>query len=295
MKRFLFLSLAMAFFCTAGISQKIKITSQKAENHILSIMSYNIRHGSGMDRKVDLSRIAHEISLVGPDVVALQEVDKNTTRVGGVDSPSEIARLAGGYVATFASAMDFGGGQYGNAILSKKAPLATAAMALPGAEEPRVMLIAEFDDFYFCSLHMSLDSASRVEACRMVAQVAQDVTRGKFKSDSSEPFSGKDKPFYIAGDFNLVPNSVEMRVLAYNFGVISSYQIHTFPSDNPNRTLDYIAVYNRGAGKKLLKNLETGKTGVASWVQPEGMASDHRPIFTVLFKGTDFNTERIGE
>ncbi|MBO7562185.1 MAG: endonuclease/exonuclease/phosphatase family protein [Bacteroidales bacterium] len=282
MKRILFIAGAM-LFCISGFSQKIKIVSQKAEDHVLSIMSYNIRHGAGMDRKVDLSRIAHEIAIVGPDVVALQEVDKGTERIGGVDSPVEIAKMAGGYYASFASAFDFGGGQYGNAILSKKKPLDVSSIPLPGAEEPRVMLIAEFDDFVFCSLHLSLDSASRVEACRIIAETAKTFVRLN------------DKPFFIAGDFNLTPKSMEMRILADNFGILSSYQFHTFPSDKPNRTLDYIMVYNGGEGKKLLKKLEKGKIGVASWVQPEAVASDHRPIFAVLFKGEDFNTVRIEE
>ncbi len=280
MKKFLFIACAL-LFCSMGFSQKIKIVSQNSENHILSIMSYNIRHGAGMDRKVDFSRIAHEISLVEPDVVALQEVDKGTERIGGVDSPEEIAKLAGGYHAFFASAMNYGGGQYGNAILSKKKPLDVSSLPLPGTEEPRVIIIAEFDDFYFCSLHLSLDSASRVEACRIIAETARTFVRLN------------DKPFYIAGDFNLTPKSLEMRILADNFGILSSYQFHTFPSDRPDRTLDYIMVYKGGEGGKLLKRLEKGKTGVASWVQPESVASDHRPIFTVLFKGEDFNTVRV--
>jgi len=294
MKRF-FLIAAALIFCSTGFSQKVKISSQKAEDHLLSIMSYNIRHGCGMDRKVDLERIAKEISLVSPDVVALQEVDKGTNRIGGVDSPARIAELAGGYFSSFASAMDYGGGQYGNAILSKKKPLAVYGHPLPGSEEPRVVLVAEFDDYYFCSLHMSLDSASRIEACRNVADLAKKIIKGKFQADGKAVFSGADKPFFVAGDFNMIPNSVEMRVMAESFGVLSAYQLSTFPADKPNRTLDYIMLFNEGAGKKLLKSMEKGDVGVASWVQPEPMASDHRPIFTVLFKGLDFTTVKLSD
>lgn len=282
MKRILTVAAAL-LFCSVGFSQKIKIESQNPQDHVLSVMSFNIRHGLGMDRKVDLGRIAREISLVGPDVVALQEVDVETGRVGKVDSPSEIARMAGGYQFCFASAIEFDGGKYGNAILSREKPLSVASIDLPGTEEERVMLVAEFKDFYFCSLHLSLDSASRVESCRKIAATAKKYTREK------------DKPFYIAGDFNFTPNSLEMRIMAEHFGIVSSYQLHTFPSNRPNRTIDYIMIYKGGKGKKLLKDLEKGKIGVASWVQPESVASDHRPIFAVFFKGEDFKTVRVSD
>ena len=54
-------------------------------------------------------------------------------------------------------------------------------------------------------------------------------------------------------------------------------------------------IYKGGKGKKLLKDLEKGKIGVASWVQPESVASDHRPIFAVFFKGEDFKTVRVSD
>ena len=108
---------------SAAVAQKVKISTEKAEDHLLSIMSFNIRHGVGMDGKLDLSRIAREISLVQPDVVALQEVDKGTQRVNGTDTPNALARLTDGYTGYFAPAMDYDGGKYGNAILTKKTPV----------------------------------------------------------------------------------------------------------------------------------------------------------------------------
>ena len=280
MKRILLLSAALLFLGSAGFSQKIKIRSEKPEDHVLSIMSFNIRHGKGMDGKVDFARIAKEISLVQPDVVALQEVDKGTERVGGADSPKTIARLAGDYAGYFASAMDYDGGKYGNAILTKKPPVHSTYYALPGSEEPRVVLILEFEDFYFGSVHMSLDKDSRIDACRKLAQIAKKCIN-------------KDKLFFLAGDFNLEPNSMEMRILAESFSVLSAFEVKTFPSDNPDRTLDYIMVYRGGAGKSFLKKLEKGQIGVASWVQPEKEASDHRPVFSLIYKGENIVTEKF--
>ena len=46
------------------------------------VLSYNIHHAEGVDRRLDLPRIADLIKSVEPDLVALQEVDRGTDRDG---------------------------------------------------------------------------------------------------------------------------------------------------------------------------------------------------------------------
>ena len=58
----------------------------------LRMVSYNIRHGRGMDGRVDLARTARVLARLKPDLVALQEVDKICTRSGGVDIAKELGR-----------------------------------------------------------------------------------------------------------------------------------------------------------------------------------------------------------
>src|SRR4051794_36404648 len=58
--------------------------------------SPGIHHGVGTDGKLDLKRIAKVITDTKPDLVALQEVDKNTTRTGKVDQAAELAKLSKG-------------------------------------------------------------------------------------------------------------------------------------------------------------------------------------------------------
>jgi hypothetical protein len=62
----------------------------------------------------------------------------------------------------------------------------------------------------------------------------------------------------------------------------------TFPSDKPDRTIDYVCLYKNRAGKNLIRNFKEGKNGLATWVQPETVASDHRPEAAVIIKGTNF-------
>src|SRR6185436_4143043 len=84
----------------------------------IRIMSYNIRHGEGMDGRVDLARIADVIRRASPDVVALQEVDRGVQRTGGVDEPAMLGELAG-MQSIFEKNIPYQGGEYGNAVLTR--------------------------------------------------------------------------------------------------------------------------------------------------------------------------------
>ncbi len=92
--------------------------SVAAQSPTLRIMTYNIHHCEGTDRQIDIERIAEIIRKSGCDLVALQEVDRRTTRSNQVDQLTELARLTGLH-PYFGKAIDFGGGEYGVAILSK--------------------------------------------------------------------------------------------------------------------------------------------------------------------------------
>lgn len=51
----------------------------------LRVLSYNIHHGEGVNRKLNLTRIADVIKSVNPDIVALREVDQGTERTNEID------------------------------------------------------------------------------------------------------------------------------------------------------------------------------------------------------------------
>src|SRR5258705_2928987 len=81
-------------------------------------MTYNIHVGVGMDKKMDLQRIADVINQEHPDLVGLQEVDRGVKRTQGVDEIAELARMTR-MEFVFAHNLDYQGGQYGVAILSR--------------------------------------------------------------------------------------------------------------------------------------------------------------------------------
>src|SRR5262245_61011943 len=59
----------------------------------LRVMTYNIHVGVGMDKKLDLQRIADVITKEKPDLVGLQEVDRGVKRTEGKDEIAELAKM----------------------------------------------------------------------------------------------------------------------------------------------------------------------------------------------------------
>src|ERR1051326_7454703 len=84
----------------------------------IRVMTYNVHVGVGMDKKLDLPRIAKVIKDQHPDLVGLQEVDRGVQRTQHIDEIAELARLTKmDYACAFN--LKYQGGQYGVAILSR--------------------------------------------------------------------------------------------------------------------------------------------------------------------------------
>ena len=222
----------------------------------VKIMSYNVRSAKGMDNVRDCGRVAKVILEQQPDLVAVQELDSMTNRCGKKYILGEIAQLTGMYPEYF-PAIKFDGGKYGIGILSKEKPLAVQGYPLPGSEEKRALLVAEFQDYMFACTHLSLTEEDRLESLEIIGKIA----------------AASQKPFYFAGDLNDTPGSPFLDGLQKNFRILNDVKAQTFPAPLPDRTLDYIAVW-KGTAPKL--------DVVSKEVVDEPMASDHRPVCVVL-------------
>ena len=130
----------------------LPLQAQTTPTQTLRVVSYNIRHGLGLDNKIDFARLGTVIKSVMPDVVAVQEVDSSTTRANYTYGLGLIAKQIG-YVDTYGPCIPYQTGKYGVGILSKKAPIRTRQVPLPGASEARTLLITEFDNYVFDCTH----------------------------------------------------------------------------------------------------------------------------------------------
>ena len=231
------------------------IFSAQAQN-TLKLMSYNIKNANGMDNVCNFQRIANVINNTSPDVVAIQEVDSMTNRSGQKYVLGEIAERTQmhGY---FAPAIDYDGGKYGIGLLTKQFPLRLQSLPLPGREEARTLILAEFTDYIYCCTHMSLTEEDRMKSLELVKA---------FTSSST-------KPLFLAGDMNAEPESGFIKELQKDFQILSNPKQHTFPAPDPKETIDYIA---------MLKQNAKGFAVISAKVINEPMASDHRPILVEL-------------
>lgn len=234
--------------------------------HTLRVLSYNIHHGEGMDGKLDLRRIADVINSVDPDLVALQEVDKGVKRTNGIDEPAVLADLTGMH-AVFEKNIDFQGGEYGNAVLSRF-PVEHyqnhhLPQSVPGEQRGMLEVHITVADrpivFYATHFDYHGDDSERLASAKML--------RGLLEA-------GDARTAIVAGDLNALPDSATIKLIRQFLQDTYDPETkpgHTFPADKPDRRIDYI-LHTPDAG---LKTIECR-------VIDEPVASDHRPLLTVF-------------
>jgi endonuclease/exonuclease/phosphatase family metal-dependent hydrolase len=250
-------------FCLAAL------VTRGAEAQPIAVLSYNIHHAEGMDGKIDLQRIAAVIQSVSPDVVALQEVDRETQRSDGTDQAKELERLTG-LKMVFGRAIDFEGGQYGNAILSRLPIQGVTNHPLPYTEgrEPRAVLAVEV-----VIPGSSGGPASFVLLATHLDQTREPTDRLASAHAIAKLVAGNPAmPTLLAGDLNAAFGSSTMNALAEQWQVPGAGQTWpTIPVANPTRQIDFV----------LFRPADRWKVIEVRALQ-ETMASDHRPILVRL-------------
>ena len=224
----------------------------------LRVMVWNIHHGQGTDGRVDLERIAEVIRKESPDVVMLQEVDRNMPRSGKTDQSSELARLLK-MNSVFGKAVGFGEGEYGLAVLSRGRIVSGKVHPLPGeAGEPRIgfTVTLEYDGSEIAVVNTHLDHISAERRLRQAETVA---TLGQEREMA-----------ILGGDFNDVPGSATLEAITPTWTMVEKVDpVATAPARRPTQEIDHLFV--RG-----LRVVEKAR------VVPETLASDHRPIVAVF-------------
>lgn len=232
----------------------------------LRVLCYNIHHGAGEDGVIDLKRIVNVIKSVNPDMVSLQEVDKGVDRTGRVDQPAVLAELTGMHVV-FEKNIDFQGGEYGNAVLTRLPIESYKNHKLPqltpdeqrGMLEVRVRLDDRQIVFYATHFDYHGDDEERLASAELFSDMV-----------SQQPA----KTVILAGDLNARPDSPVLVKL--NTFLIDTHDPdcgpgYTYPADAPDRRIDYI-----------LHTPDAGLRAVEARVLDEPLASDHRPLLVVF-------------
>lgn len=229
----------------------------------LRTVSYNIRHGEGTDGRLDLRRTAAVLEHLAPDIVGLQEVDHTAARSGRVDQAESLGRSLG-MESAFGRFMDFQGGGYGLAILSRYPMETVREIRLPDGNEPRVALAAT----------LRLPDNRRIVVVNLHFDwVHDDEYRFAQATRLSEALAQLELPYLLLGDFNDERESRTVRLLSQ--GTVEARKPAddrlTWSSTDPRVEIDYLFAAPRTAWQiPYCRVLDAPRT------------SDHRPVLAIL-------------
>lgn len=241
-------------------------TAQPVDSsRVVRVLSFNILHGATTNGSFDLDVIANVIKESNPDFVAMQEVDFKTNRAKKYDLATELGWRTK-MVSLFGRAMDYDGGEYGEAVLSKYSFLKTRNVGLPYTEgnEPRAALeittiLPSGDTIAFIGTHLDhlKDETDRVSQARKLNEV----------------FSKNNYPTLLVGDLNATPGSTPINTLEEVW--TPSYDREnpqpTYSSANPEKKIDYVMSFPRNRWRVL-----------ETTVIRDTLASDHCAYLVVM-------------
>ena len=94
--------------------------THRGQGRQVRVATWNVQHGRRWDTgTVDASALAAAAAALDVDVLALQEVERGTRRVGGVDLLAAVAEATGLH-AIDGHVVEIDGGTYGNALLVRE-------------------------------------------------------------------------------------------------------------------------------------------------------------------------------
>ena len=228
----------------------------------MKIMSFNTQHCKNfLTKEIDYAKMAEAINRFSPDIVGLNEM-RDALCEPEYDKQTEIlASLLDYPYHYFAKSIEVRGNTpyaYGNGFLSRyKIKEATAIpIALPKDKrtflyyESRVLLKVRLENGYTVLVtHFGLSLEEKLEALKAVLENLED------------------EKCILMGDFNVRPDGdilLPIRDRMKDCASACEKEILTFPSDRPDRKIDYIFVS---------RDVE-----VVSFDAVNFIASDHLPI-----------------
>jgi len=241
----------------------VLFTGMIAQAQTVTVLTYNIHHGTDKDEIDQLQQMGQFIRQSGVDLVGLQEVDSVCRRSGGVDQMKKLGEITGMHYA-FVRHFAYQGGAYGQGILSRypiseiknnrltllKKDSTRESLALISA----VVTFPRKKNILFASAHFALDEATRmIQASETVAL-----------------FASRDMPVIFTGDLNATPEKNEIRYLDTLFTTTDPAHHLTYPADKPVKSIDYIFV-NTAYFDRVL-----------SFKVPDVNYSDHRPAMSTF-------------
>ncbi len=239
----------------------------------IRVLTYNIHHAEGTDGKIDPNRIADVIRAENPDVVCLQEVDRNMTRTGGMDMPALLAARLGMNVA-FGPNLEIQGGHYGNATLTPHPIVEQQNHRLPNTENGetrgclRTTIAVGEQKVHVFNTHWSIVAGERFHQAAAIFELLPSE-RVVLAGDLNETHNHKGVQLLLKrlhdsagairdGRKTTIGQGVRARRIDYvlasmDLGVVSAYVVDTETSRVASDHLPYLAEIALGEPDRQLQ------------------------------------------
>ncbi len=228
-------------------------------------MSFNIQHCRNfITGEIDFDFFAQAIASTGADIIGLNEVRGKGADPEYEDQASILAEKLG-FSSYFSEAIAFDGkNPYGNAVLSRYPIISAVTEGIP---DPAVKTGKEYYETR-ALLKAKVDYAGGVNV--LVTHFGLN-TDEQLNAEKTVLANIPDNRCILMGDFNMKPDSsVISRISARlnDTAGVNDGPMPTFPSDKPDRKIDYIFVS---------EDIKVREAFI-----PDLIVSDHRPCIAVL-------------
>lgn len=197
-------------------------------------MTFNIQHARNyLEDHIDFPLFIKAIGDIDPDICGLNEVRGRGVREGYTAQTETLASALDMHGIFGCSAMIGGNSAYGNAVLSKTPAkdmrVIPIEQTVKGAE-PRSVLRVDLGELVVYQTHLGLKESELYKGAETVYALLKE----------------EQKPAVLMGDFNLRPDHPALEKMLADPDITHADTGYTFPSDLPDRKIDYIFV-NKGA------------------------------------------------
>ena len=230
----------------------------------MRLLSYNIHKGiGGRDRRYRIDRIIEVIELENPDLICLQEVDRNVARSRFHDQPAKLARATRFAAALFQMNVHLKSGGYGNLLLSRWPIKEKHQISLRlNRRKPRgaQMALIETPEGLLHLVNWHLGLAERERHWQVRHLLEHELFR-----------RSAHLPTLIAGDFNDWRNNLArgpFAALGFHHATAPPSRFRSFPAYMPVASLD--KAFHKGPIEIRHARLTRGRLART--------ASDHLPL-----------------
>ena len=210
---------------------------------MISVLSWNIQNGKGVDGVISLRRIADVIEKFGSaDVICLQEISRGLCWQVDDKAPDQIKELSGlfpdyevlfGIAVDAASAESGGRWQFGNAVLSRIPLLSAQHHILPKPavsgirhmtrQATEIVVGLKERPLRIVNLHLEFHSLlQRTAQIAKLREIQYEAVTGNVtppKADMDGPYQAVPRPVdaIYCGDFNMLVGSSEYELMVSQF------------------------------------------------------------------------------